>query len=573
MLKNLDKNLLKSIFNSNEFKGWLLSRRWFGDKYSLSNLEFEVSFLYFENISERIFLTVIEIKTTEYSKSYFLPLIYYKKIKEILEPSEDQRNNILMLTENTFSKKVVMNIDNVDKIFTLNLIEAEYCILFWRKMLFEKEVTELFPKLSLELMLYTDQFKDEISMEKVQNLIEASLYPDRYSFSIEQLGKGNTTNLLFKLNLYNIKAPEKKPLSYVFKSYKVHRDNVEPSILKVLVKNNFPNAPKIYGMINVAGKETIGIIEYVPTIGNLGDIYWKEVNNMIETIFKDLNKDFSEFQDKSAISAAIKDFFDETLKVSEEVGIYINKLHESLILAGDINYNLEEIESNNYLNTYTENLKAMLSSIQNDMTQYPENHFYNSPKINSILIDIKDIIDKFRSEFKEDIIKVQPVHQDLHMEQILVNKSMDRYQFYFIDFEGDPQLTIERRKGKFPIEKDIASILRALSYIKFNTFLSFIEKNFIKRNKFEVAEEILYSFFFRKAAKNKYAVLEVVLRVLNVWEEKLITKIIKILNPNIILTNYFTIERALYELHYEILFRPREIIIPILGLKEIIDKY
>ena len=52
----------------------------------------------------------------------------------------------------------------------------------------------------------------------------------------------------------------------------------------------------------------------------------------------------------------------------------------------------------------------------------------------------------------------------------------------------------------------------------------------------------------------------------------LMGKILKTLNLNYILITYFYIERTLYELNYEILFRPNKIIVPILGLKEIIDK-
>ena len=62
MIKNIDKNVIKGICNSNEFKGFLLSRRWFGDKSALSNLEFGVSLQYFEIIDERIFLIIIGIK-------------------------------------------------------------------------------------------------------------------------------------------------------------------------------------------------------------------------------------------------------------------------------------------------------------------------------------------------------------------------------------------------------------------------------------------------------------------------------------------------------------------------------
>jgi len=49
-------------------------------------------------------------------------------------------------------------------------------------------------------------------------------------------------------------------------------------------------------------------------------------------------------------------------------------------------------------------------------------------------------------------------------------------------------------------------------------------------------------------------------------------KILKNLKADYILITYFYIERALHELNYEILFRPNMTIIPILGLKEIIEK-
>ena len=52
MRNYFDKNLFQQVFNSNEFKGWLLSKRWFGDKSLLSNLAFEVKVNYFNTISE-----------------------------------------------------------------------------------------------------------------------------------------------------------------------------------------------------------------------------------------------------------------------------------------------------------------------------------------------------------------------------------------------------------------------------------------------------------------------------------------------------------------------------------------
>ena len=572
MINYLDKNVIQGISNSNEFKGWLLSRRWFGDKSALSNLEFDVILQYFEIIAERIFLSIIEVKTSDYSKTYFLPLLYYEKIENILESREKTQPNILNLTENTFSKKLAMTIENEQKVITLNLLEAEFCLFFWKKLLFDSSISEKYPSLDMELTLYNKQFEDEVNMRKVQNLIEAGLYTDRYELSINQLGKGNTTNILFSLNISNKRVPDQKPISYVLKSYKDYSTSIEPSMLYVLVKNKFPNTPKIYGTIKVRDKETIGIIESVPNIGNLGDIYWNDLNNMIDSVFKDINKDYSRFSEKSNISQLIKENCIKTILVSSEIGTYIKKLHESLILPDQKQYSLESVESNAYLKNYTDGLNSMISDLLRHMTKQPESAFFNLPKISSILIDIKDVLESFRADFEKPSINIQPVHQDLHMEQILYNKIDDQYKFYFIDFEGDPQLSFEEKKGKFPIEKDLASFLRALSYIKFNTLLQFIEKNIIRKEKYEVPEEILYNLFFRRAARPLNKVLDLLLNILNIWESKLIGKILKNLNADTILITYFYIERALHELNYEILFRPNKIIVPILGLKEIIEK-
>ena len=572
MMNILDKNLVQSVCNSNEFKGWLLSKRWFGDKSILSNLDFEINIIYFELIKDNILLNIIEVKTPDYSKTYFLPLIYYKKIEEILEPEEKTRDIIRNITENTFSKKIALTIENEQKIITLNFVEAEFCLFFWRKMLFDTTISEKFPSMNLELTLYTDQFEDEVNMKKVQNLIEAALYPDRYQLSINQLGKGNTANMLFLLTITNKKTPDQPPVSYVLKSYKDYSVSLEPSTLFVLVKNNFPHAPKIYGSIKVLDKETIGITESVPNVGNLGEIYWNELNNMISHVFTDVAKDYSKYTDKQNISNLIKERCAETIKLSSEIGNSINDLHNALILSSQDNYSLESVDSRTYLRNYTEKLNNSISELLAYMTQQSESAFYNLPKISSILIDIKDIIENFRLEFQTPTIKIQPVHQDLHMEQILYNKVDSQYYFYFIDFEGDPKISVEERKGKFPVEKDFAAFLRALSYIKFNTLLTFIEKKFTRKDKYKVPEEILYNLYFRRAARPLNKTLDVVLRVLNIWETKLMGKILKNLNVDYVLITYFYMERALYELNYEIGHRPNKILVPILGLKEIVDK-
>lgn len=569
----IDKNLVQEIFNSNEFKGWLLSKRWFGDKSILSNLDFTIRIEYFQILENNIFITNIRINKKEYSKSYFLPLISYeKRVQEFLESEEKTKEKIIKLTSNTFSKKMVITIENKQKVLTLNLVEAEYCLFFWRKILFDKNISEKFPSYNLELNLFLEQFADPRNMRKVQELIEASLYPERYILGLNQLGKGNTTNLVFQLDIINQRKSQDKKSSFVLKSYKEYTENIETSTLFTLEQNSFPNAPKIYGILKVQNKDSIGILESVDNDGNIGEIYWNELNEMIYDVFKNVQGDYSHLNDNQQISDIIKKKCVETLRVSKDIGTYINRMHRALKLPETRDTSENKVKSESFFKQYSKKLNSMTSDLQKTMKKESKRAYYNLPKIVSLLIDTEDLIEKFITEFKSEEISIQKIHQDLHMEQILYKKSNSEYDFYFIDFEGDPQFDIEEKKAKFPVEKDLASFLRALSYIKYNTLLLYIERKLIQKGKYEVPEEVMYRMFFRKSARPSNKILEHIMGVLNAWEDKMMGKILKNLEHDLNLISIYSIERVLHEINYEILYRPNKSIIPILGLKEILDK-
>lgn len=572
----IDKNLLEQVFNSNEFKGWLLSRIWFGNKTTLSSLAFSISIHHYELISKRIFLLVIEIKAQNFIKKYFLPLISYDSLQDILESRENVSENIIKLTENTFSKKLAIYFHDKkeEDIVTLNLLEAEYCTFFWRKILFDKKLSENFPLHSLYLTLFTEQFEDAKNMRNVQTLIETALYPDRYEFSLEKI-EGATTNLLVKINIFNKKTPNVRITSFVLKSYKNYTPGLETKSLYVLVKNNFPNSPKIYGSIRYYEKDVIGILQNIENLGNLGDIYWREVTNMLNQTISDMKGDFSYLQDKQQTNSIIKQTCKESLIVSKKIGLEIKKLHKALVLPEISQYSKKIIDAREFIEKNTENLQNLVTKIQMNMKRREKGAFYKSPKVQATLIDIQDILGNYNSGDISERITIQPIHQDLHMKKILFNKLDEGYKFGFIDFEGDPQLSLEQKKEKFPIEKDLGSFLRSLSYIKFEALLDFTEKRLIGEGEYRVPEEFLFNLYFRKAAKisQKDKTLENILSLLNHWEISMMNKIFdKRIKVDFTLISYFTIERALHELNYELLFRPNKVIIPILGLKELIDR-
>ncbi len=58
-MKINDKDAITQILNTNEFKEWLISRRWFSNKSELSDLQFEIFLDHFEIIGGKIIITVI----------------------------------------------------------------------------------------------------------------------------------------------------------------------------------------------------------------------------------------------------------------------------------------------------------------------------------------------------------------------------------------------------------------------------------------------------------------------------------------------------------------------------------
>jgi len=118
----------------------------------------------------------------------------------------------------------------------------------------------------------------------------------------------------------------------------------------------------------------------------------------------------------------------------------------------------------------------------------------------------------------------------------------------------------------------MASFLRSLSYIKYNTLLGYINEKVTKSESEESPEKILHDLLLLNQQRGKIQIIEILLRVLNIWENKLTEIILRDLESNLALQDFFTIERTLQEINYEILYRPDKIIVPLLGLKEMLRK-
>ncbi|MEN8790522.1 MAG: trehalose synthase [Flavobacteriaceae bacterium] len=147
------------------------------------------------------------------------------------------------------------------------------------------------------------------------------------------------------------------------------------------------------------------------------------------------------------------------------------------------------------------------------------------------------------------------VHGDYHLGQVLVKDD----DFFLLDFEGEPESTIRDRKVKQPPLKDIAGIFRSFHYSVYATIFNQGEKYPYSQEDLYHAGEILYRYFIGV--------------FLGTYETLIKENNINIgyRQERIFLLKYCMLEKAVYELGYEMNSRPRWAVIPLEGIMSIIN--
>ena len=134
------------------------------------------------------------------------------------------------------------------------------------------------------------------------------------------------------------------------------------------------------------------------------------------------------------------------------------------------------------------------------------------------------------------------VHGDFHLGQILVKGD----DFYLLDFEGEPESTIRDRKVKQPPLKDIAGIFRSFHYCIYATL-------------FNHPGQYPYDHFTGVFLETYVELIQKHNVDIGYNQER------------IFLLKYCMLEKAVYELGYEMNSRPEWAIIPLEGIRTIIN--
>ena len=147
------------------------------------------------------------------------------------------------------------------------------------------------------------------------------------------------------------------------------------------------------------------------------------------------------------------------------------------------------------------------------------------------------------------------MHGDYHLGQVLITDN----DFCILDFEGEPESSIRDRKIKQSPLKDVAGMLRSFHY---SVYASIFSRS--RRSKTDLQP------LFEAGEKYYRGLAAIYLeRYINTAMDKgLDIGYWKEIN---FLLQYHILEKAVYEIGYEINYRPSWVIIPLQGIMQILE--
>jgi len=173
-----------------------------------------------------------------------------------------------------------------------------------------------------------------------------------------------------------------------------------------------------------------------------------------------------------------------------------------------------------------------------------------------IFMESKELIDDFANELLTrplDSLRIR-IHGDYHLGQVLTHNG----DFILIDFEGEPEASIADRKIKHSPLKDVAGMIRSYHYAVSAKLFNSAETQNDDPEKLLTVTDRWY-----KLMRNTY--FEAYMEAFG-WPHPLF----KSQNEVNFLLLYHLLEKAIYELGYEISYRPSWVKIPLRGIVEVI---
>jgi maltose alpha-D-glucosyltransferase/alpha-amylase len=498
------------VFSSDILENYIINKRWYGGKASTLKYIEVVDFFRITSKKNTYYGVLLEVNFKEaFYQHYFMPLAFM---------AEDE------LDTNTIIAPVKMN---GQAGFLVDALHQED----FRKLLFDNIVNS------------TNRTDLKVRLHKGEKLKEKEYKSSKF-MGVEQ----SNTSIIYNNSL----------VLKIFRRIYIST-NPDYEISRFLTERmNFKNSPAYMGSISVGlseGNITLALMqELVP---NQGDA-WQFMLSEVDKIFENL-------KNKKINIAKLSDIeLFKRLKINEVP-------HEIIDWAGlSIFMRIQTLATRTaetaftpttYNGDYSVWLKNRLTYQFQNRLNILENNLHKldglALELANQFLDHKKEIRKLFLNFDWTNMKSERIriHGDYHLGQVLVNGD----DFYILDFEGEPESTIRDRKVKQPPLKDVAGMFRSFHYSIYATIFNNKDKYPFEQEELFRAGEILFKYFVGVFIQTYTHVAQG--GNLNIGYRKEIDFLLK----------YCLLEKAVYELGYELNSRPRWAVIPLTGISSIME--
>ncbi|MFN8357559.1 MAG: putative maltokinase [Spirosomataceae bacterium] len=177
-------------------------------------------------------------------------------------------------------------------------------------------------------------------------------------------------------------------------------------------------------------------------------------------------------------------------------------------------------------------------------------------KLAWVFMEAKEMIDEFTQEILHrplDSLRIR-IHGDYHLGQVLATDS----DYIVIDFEGEPESSITERKIKHSPLKDVAGMVRSYHYAVAAKLFNSAETESMDAEKLQIVSDRWF-----KLIRDTY--LDAYFDTFGYPHD-----LFKSNNEINFLLLLYLLEKAVYELGYEISYRPSWVKIPLKGIVDVV---
>ncbi|MFD1161370.1 trehalose synthase [Hwangdonia seohaensis] len=519
----LDSNEFVKVFLSDVLEDYMVKQRWYGGKSSQLKYIELAEYFKIQQHGEIYFGLILEVNFVEaFYQHYFLPIAF------VTDENFAQNDRILPIEINNRKGHII---DAVN-------LEA------FRKLVFER--------------IATAEPKDTTKVQyHKSHLFENKTYESSRCMGVEQSNTSLVYNEKYVLKFFRRIFADKNP------DYEMSRFLSE--------KKEYKNTPSYLGSINLVDSEntnlTIGLLqELIPNEGDAWTYMLKELHKVFSNLeYKNINIDTlpnTELYQRLTIQDIPPQIIDWAgLNLFNQIKTLAKRTAEMHIALGS-EFEETAFTPAHYNGDYSVWLKnKMLHQFQNRLNAI-ENNMHKLDGLALVLanefLDKKNRIRKRFVDFDWTKLKGERIriHGDYHLGQILVKQN----DFYIIDFEGEPESTIRDRKVKQPPLKDVAGLFRSFHYAIYATVFN-NGKTHYKAN-----QEALF-----KASEVLYRYITGLFLGTYVTETQNANLNLGYNQERIFILKYCLLEKAVYELGYELNSRPEWAVIPLKGISNIIN--